>query len=85
MSVQIVSASLISDEALHELIIQSLEKLPGPDHELIAPKLPCDGHHILAASKDSGCFFYHVTIIFDSSNRFPWITATIRMFFTRIR
>lgn len=51
MGIEIHAASSITDETLHELIIQSLDKLLGPDYELIAPQLPFDGNYILAIDK----------------------------------
>jgi len=52
MTVHILPASLTTDEALHELIIQSLDEILGPNNELIAPRLPFDGYHLLAIDKD---------------------------------
>jgi hypothetical protein len=52
MNIQIRSATLTSDEQLHALIVQSLDRLLGSDYELIAAKLPLVGNHILTLDAD---------------------------------
>ncbi len=52
MSIQIHSVTLTSDEQLHELIVQSLDRLLGMDYEVIAARLPLEGNHILTLDSD---------------------------------
>ena len=51
MTLDIQSLNQVSDEVLHDLIMQNLAKVIGTNHEVIALKLPFEGNHILAISE----------------------------------
>ena len=53
MTLNIQTAHQVSEQALHELITHTLDKIIGPNYELITAQLPFDGNHILAMNVEN--------------------------------
>ena len=52
MTLNIQTTSQFSEQALHELIVEALDKVIGSNYEVITTQLPFDGNHILAIDEE---------------------------------